>query len=320
MAIKCNIITDSPCDLSHDYCAENNVRVIHFSYTEMVKEDDKGKSREPLVGVDDMFYETDSHEFYKAIKDGACPMTSQPSQGEIEILFREIIETGIPTVYLCFSSGISGCYNGSLAVLDRLKEELGEDIPLYIVDLKMGSTPQSLFVAEAVRQRDRGLSAEELVRWANEAKWFVHTVFMVDDLQALKRGGRIPSGVAMAGSLLDVKPLLTFDLDGRLAMLGVCRGRKKAMRKMARIYEKEHAAASYGPVCAIGNADCEKDMRKFQEMILKDDETVVFMETTIGPTIGCHVGPGMLSCCFWGSDRRDDKSVADKIADDTRSE
>lgn len=312
MATKCNLITDSCCDLSKDYLDGAGVTCLHFSYTEA------GKPDGGLSGADDLFQKRSAHEFYDAIRKGATPMTSQPSQLEFETVFRAAIDSGVPTVYLCFSSGISGCYDGAMAVLGRLKEEKGDDIPLYIVDLKVGSTTQSLIVSEAVRQRDKGLTAKEMVRWATEARNFVHTIFMVDDLNALKRGGRIPSGVAAAGSLLDVKPLLTFDLDGKLAIMGVSRGRKKAIRKMAEYFEKNHNADIYSAVAAIGNADCPHDVGRLEDLIRKGDDSTVFIETSIGPTIGCHVGPGMMSCCFWGADRRKGMSVQDKIANDVR--
>ena len=111
---------------------------------------------------------------------------------------------------------------------------------LYIVDLKLGSAPEGLLVAEAIRQRNNGLTASELAAWAEEARYYVHTLFMVDDLTALKRGGRIPASIALAGTKLDVKPLLTFDIEGRLSMVGVVRGRKKGLRRMAEFYEKGH--------------------------------------------------------------------------------
>ena len=309
MTRKCNIITDSCSDLTQAYCDEHDLTVLHFTYAEA------GKGDEGFSGVDDLFVSRTPHEFYDAIRGGAMPMTSQPSQGEMETVFRAAIASGVPTVYLCFSSGISGCYDGACAVIERLKEELGEDIPLHIVDLKIGSTPQSLLIVEAVRQRDAGLTAEELVAWAREARWYVQTIFMVDDLAALRRGGRIPAALAVVGGLIDLKPLLTFALDGSLASVGVARGRKKAMRKMADFFAKNHSSDSYGSdLVAMGNADCPKDLHLFQDIVRKKDDSVVFMETTIGPTIGCHVGPGMMSLCFWGNDRRVGASVSDRIA------
>ena len=309
MARKCNLIIDSCSDLPKEFCDEHDLTVLFFTYGEA------GSDPGRFQGVDDLFQSRSAHDFYDAIRQGAAPLTSQPSQGEFERVFREAIASGVPTVYLCFSSGISGCYEGACAVLERLKEEFGADVPLHIVDLKIGSTPQTLLTVEAVRQRDRGLSAEEMVAWAEEARWYVQTIFMVDDLDSLRRGGRIPAALAVVGGVLDIKPLLTFDLDGSLASVGMARGRKKGMKKMADFYEREHVQDAYGSnLVAIGNADCEKDVRALQEIIGKRDEDALFFRSTIGPTIGSHVGPGMLSLCFWGNDRRNTASVSDRIA------
>lgn len=312
MTAKCNLLTDSCCDLTKEFLEANNVGVLHFTYVE------DGKPDGGLSGVDDLFESRSAHEFYQAMRDGAEPMTSQPSQAEFETAFRAALDSGVPTVYLSLSSGISGCYEGAVMALNRLKEEKGDDIPLYVVDTKQASTVQALLIIEAIRQRDKGLTAQELVRWAEEARYFAHAIFMVDDLNALARGGRIPSGVAVIGLLLDVKPMLTIDVDGKLAMVGMARGRKKAMRKFIEYYGKNHMACAYDNVVTLGNADCPNDLRHFAGMLGKEDDSALIVETNIGPTIGCHVGPGMLSCCFWGTDRRGTAPVSDRIASSVR--
>ena len=180
------------------------------------------------------------------------------SPAAIEAAWRRAAENGIPTVYLCFSSGLSSNYSTAAALLAQVKEEF-PDAPLYLVDLMIGSTPEGLLVLEALRQRDSGLSAEELVEWAEQARYFVQTAFMVDDLDALHRGGRIPASVAAAGSALNVKPLLTFDTSGHLALTGAARGRKKGLKQMADFFAKEHDTQGGSPVVLIGNADCPKD-------------------------------------------------------------
>lgn len=308
----CNIIVDSCCELSRGYCERAGLRVLNFSYTETVKGDDG------LTGVDDMYESTSAHDFYEAMRHGAQPMTSQPSQFAFETAFNEAIDSGTPTVYLAFSSGLSGAYEGASTALSRICRERGvesaAELGMYIVDLKLGSTPQGLIIAEAVRQRDRGLTAAELAAWATEARYYVQTMFMVDDLDALHRGGRIPAGVALVGGKLDVKPLLTFDTDGKLAVVGVVRGRKKGLRRMADFYCKSRNADLYSNVAAIGNADAAGDARRLRELIAKRDDTTMFLETNIGPTIGCHVGPGMVSISFWGEDRRGQTSISDRIA------
>ena len=106
MQYSYNIIVDSPCEITADFAKANQLKVLHFTYTE-------GNGDEGLCGVDDLFVSRTAHEFYEAMRNGAAPQTSQPSQHEFESAFREAIESGIPAVYLAFDSGISGCYEGA---------------------------------------------------------------------------------------------------------------------------------------------------------------------------------------------------------------
>ncbi|MGI6230046.1 MAG: DegV family protein [Tractidigestivibacter sp.] len=302
MAAKCNILTDSCCDFSQADIDEAGIKYLPFTYIETSKPDGGFK------GTDDLFQTRSAHEFYQAILDGACPMTSQPSQLAYEEAYEGAIKTGVPTVMFTLSSGISGAYNGAVTALDRVKEKHGGTLPtpIYVVDCLIGSTTQNLFIHAAVKKRDEGLTAEELVKWAEDARFHAHTIFMVDNLDCLHRGGRIPKSAAVVGGLLDVKPLLTFKLDGSLAIIGMARGRRKAMRKMAEFYENNHRTDVCGPVVAVGDADCDADADSLVRMLKPAEHDLKVYRSHIGPTIGCHVGPGMLSCCFWGEDRRKD--------------
>lgn len=312
MEPKFFLMTDSPCDFSQEMVDEMGIGLIRFSYAEADKPDGG------LHGTDDLFETSSAHEFYDAIRKGAHPLTSQPSQLEFEEHFRRCLELDVPTVYLCFDSALSGAYEGACLALARMEEEAGERLPIHIVDAKLASTGQYLLVVEAVRQRDRGLTAEEMVAWAEEVRYFVHTYFMVDDLECLHRGGRLPKSVAVVGGALDVKPILAFDLEGALTVVGLARGRKKGIRKLAANFESGHNRDDFSNVAAIGNADCRKDADRLVDMVRKTDDSTIAMVSTIGPIIGCHVGPGMVSCCFWGDDRRRGMSVSDRIAASVR--
>ncbi|MDO4537359.1 MAG: DegV family protein [Coriobacteriales bacterium] len=295
MAARCQLITDTGCDLPLEFLQEYNVELLHFSYTE------EGKPDGGFHGTDDLFSSISAHDFYDAIRNGATPMTSQPSQGEMEEVFRRVIDSGTPGVYLAFSSGISGCYEGAMTVYERLREEYGDDMPLHIVDTRIASSPFAMFIEEAIRHVEKGFTAEELVAWAEEYRYLAQTIFMVDNLEALHRGGRIPKGVATMGDKLNVKPLISFDRDGRLTIVGVARGRKKAIKKMAEYYTKYHDNYICPPIASIGNADSDhKDIEYLEVLIAKDNGPVRYLETNIGPVCGCHVGAGMMSCCFWG--------------------
>lgn len=197
-------------------------------------------------------------------------------------------------------------------VLEQLKEE-DPELDVTVVDTRLASTAEALFVYEALRQRERGLTAEELADWARESRNYIRCEFMVEDLEALRRGGRIPATVAFAGAKLDVKPILTIENDGTLGLVGIARGRKKGMKTMIEFYEKTRVD-QHPNIVVTGNADCEKDAKRFADMIRDNDESAMILETSIGPVIGSHVGPDMLSIVFWGKDQREEISMADRIA------
>jgi DegV family protein with EDD domain len=300
MAAKCNLIVDSCCDFTAAQVKEAGLVCLPFTYTEANKPDGG------FHGDDDLFQSRSVHEFYETIRKGAAPLTSQPSQAVYERAFRDALKSGIPTVCLCLSTGISGAYNGASIALDRIKEEKGEDkLPIYVVDSLQGSTTLNLLLHETIHQRDRGLSAEELVAWIQDARYKTHTIFQVDNLDTLHHGGRVPKSVAVVAGLLEAKPLLTWKLDGSLTFLGVARGRKKALRRMCSYYVDNHRDNVYGHVVAIGDADCPEIAEELADRLRKFDPELRVLRSTIGPTIGCHVGPGMFSCCFWGEDRRE---------------
>ena len=302
---RCNLIIDSPCELPLSFCEKHGLYVMPYNYT--------------LDGekiLDDMYASLTPKEFYDAMRKGATPQTAYPDPFTFERVYSEALDAGLPVVYLCFSSGLSNGYEAAAMAAERLMKERGNDVPLYVVDLKEESTPQYLVCWEAVRQRDKGLSAEEMVQWAEEVHYYVYTMFMCDDLNALARGGRIPQGVAFVGTKLNVKPLLSIDLDGKLTLAGVARGRKKGIQRLADYYMEHHDQRT--PIAAVGNADCPRDLEFLKHLIQeKVGYDVPFLESSIGPTIGCHVGPGMISCCFWGPDRRESNNamtVPDRIA------
>ena len=278
MPAKCNLIIDSCCDLPLELVQQDGVQLLDFNYII------DGKTYK-----DDFYQTISAKEFYDKIRNGAMPSTSQVAPAETEAAFRAAIESGVPTVYLCFSSGISSNYSTAYAIWSQLKAE-APDAPIFIVDLLIGSTPEGLLVLEALRQRERGLTAEEMVAWAEEARFFVQTLFMVDDLE----------------------PLLNFDTNGKLSLAGASHGRKKGLKQLAAFYEKAHAENS--KIALIGHAYSEKDADRVCELLAKQDESITVIKHNIGATIGSHVGAGMVSISFWGSDRREALSVADKIA------
>lgn len=295
----CRVICDSTCDLTPKRARELGVYVVPFHYME------PDRPQDGLNGDDDLFQQRDSHSFYQALRDGACPRTSQASQGEYEQAFRDAVEAGESAVFFSMSSGISGGYNGACLALERLRSQLDRmPVEIYVVDTLVASTPLTLLVEEACRRRDAGATARELADWALDARYRLHTIFMVDNLEALHRGGRVPRTVAVLGDTLDVKPLLHFNLDGTLGICGAAHGRKKGMKKLAAHFGKRYDPSVAGPIAAVGDADSVDEGDSLAGCLRDQRPDIMVLRPTIGPTIGCHVGADMVSCCCWGADRR----------------
>ena len=304
--IRCNVIIDSCCDLPPSVIDVPGVELLRFPYLVDGEEH-----------IDDMFASMPAHDYYEAMRKGAMCSTAQIPMYVIKEAFEKAIESGVPTVYIGFTSGLSGNFETASLIRDQLVEE-HPDAELYVVDSHLASIAEGLLVFESLRQRALGLTATELVAWVNEARFFVNEQFTLDSLEWLSRGGRIPPSVAFAGSKLDVKPMLDISLDGRLSLTGVARGRKKGIRQLAEYYRKHALELGAGTRIVIGSADCPKDVERLKSELYKVDETVLFLETAIGPVIGSHVGPGMLAISFMGKDARDDLSVSDRIAKKVR--
>ena len=299
---KCRLIIDSCCDLPADLVKTFDVEGV-LSLTYIMDDGDH---------PDDLWKTMTPHEFYERLRKGERSTTSQVPPGDIQNLFTKVAKEGVPTVYLCFSSGLSGTYAGAKAIWNDMKSDY-PDFELHIVDSKLASAAAGLLVIEAVRQCDQGLTAAELAAWIREARYYVHGYFTLASLETLQRGGRIPDMAGVVGSKLDIKPILSFDLEGNLSFFAFARGRKKAIKHMIQTFEERFD--DYGPGdVLIASADAPKEQKSIAEQVQKSQHKTKIQHTSVGPVIGAHVGPEMLAIVFWGPDRRQYKSLADRIA------
>lgn len=299
----CRLLLDSCCDLPRNVLDEAGVDFFRFPFIMNDGEhfDDLGITMTPK-------------EFYDRLRKGEVSGTAQVPYPMLLEKFEQAAQEGTPTVYLAFTSGLSGTYE----TVERVAEEVREKYPtfeLYTVDTKLASVAEGLLVYEAIRQRERGLSARQLAEWAQEARWYVHCLFTVDSLEPLRRGGRIPDMAAYAGAKLDIKPLLNIDLNGALALAGVSRGRKKSLKALVACYQEDHDTSSSAPqTIIVGHADDESSAKWVEGKLDLPKNSLPPIRCNIGPTIGSHVGPDMVALVFWGADRRASTSIADRIA------
>ena len=300
---KCRLVLDSCCDLPQQVLQDAQIEYFQFPF-----------SMNDGEHLDDLWQSMQAKEFYRRLRKGEVSGTAQIPLAELNEKFESWATDGTPTVYLAFSSGLSGTFE----TVERLAEQLKKDHPdfeFHVVDTKLASIAEGLLAYEAIRQLDKGLTAQQLATWATEARWYVNCGFTIDELECLRRGGRIPDMAASAGSKLKIKPMLDFHLDGTLNLKGVARGRKKALKTLVSIYDEGHSQGNGSDeVVLMAHSDCESDMRWVEEHLDRPEGSVPVLQCEIGPVIGSHVGPGMVAIAFWGTDRRENVSIADRIA------
>ena len=307
-ANRYRIVVDTCADLTPEIAATLDVDILGFPYM--------------LDGVehtDDIWTSITPAQFYDQIRSGVRASTSAISHGRYLEFFTQCAEEGTPTVYLCFTSALSSSYDFACQAADQVRAE-HPDFELYVVDNALPCACGELLALEAVRQRSAGLTAAQLAEWADQAKTCVHGYFTLDSLDSLAAGGRIPPAAAQLSSKLDIKPSLSFDLAGSLTLTGVNRGRKKALKSLIKAFKENYVHDPTLPITIV-SADAEKDADWVEAAVRKEDgcSDVTIIRGAVGPTIGAHVGPGMVALIFWGRDRAEKVSLTDRIARKIRS-
>lgn len=288
MGIK--IITDSSCDLPREYVDDNNIEVISLvlNLNGQIIKDDLGKT---------LSYK----DFYQKMRDGATPTTSQVNAHEFEEAFIKHIKNGDSIIYISISASLSGTFNSANIAKNNLLEEYPE-AKIELVDSLSASIGQGLLVLKACEMRDNGASIEEIVEWIEENKRKVIHTILIDDLNHLKRGGRISGATATIGGLLNIKPSAYLDDEGKLAQGEKIKGKKKALRFLANEV-KERAIDSENEVLYICHGDCQEEAESLRDIIEHEVKFKNVIINYIGNVIGAHTGPGALAVIFLGKNR-----------------
>ena len=279
------IFTDSSCDLNKEIIEQYNIKVMQL---EVIIDDNA-----PVLNC-----EVDIKEFYSKLRDGANAKTSAVTLGYFEEKMRESLDEGNDILYVGFSSGLSATYNNGVMVIEDLQKEY-PDRKIYYIDTLCASVGQGLLVYYASILKEAGSSIEEIRNKVEDVKQRIHHEVTVDDLFFLKRGGRISSTTAIAGSVLKIKPIIVMDEEGHLQNVGKVRGRKSALKELYTKL-KDKICVDELPYVFISHADCIEDANALVDMIKADYESVEVFVSDIGPVIGAHTGPGGLALCYLG--------------------
>ena len=211
------LITDSTADLDESWAKDQDVEILGLHIT-----------------LDGQVYETvgekrlTSDLLLERMKNGSKPTTSQINVGQFEEAFRRHAEAGEAVLYLAFSSVLSGTYQSAVMAREMILEEFPEAI-IEIVDTLAAAGGEGYLSVLAVEARDQGQSLEETKAMIEDILPRLRTYFLVDDLYHLMRGGRLSKGSAIIGSLVNIKPLLWIEADGKLVPIAKVRGRKKGI-------------------------------------------------------------------------------------------
>lgn len=254
----------------------------------------------PMV-YDGALDEFDCHTYYEKLKNGSIIRTSLLNTQRFIDSFRPILEQGEDVIYIAMASGISGTYQAARSAADELMEEFPDRF-IHIVDSKtcgLGSGMQAIKSAELCHQ---GLSAREAAPILDEYALHCCSYFTVDDLNFLKRTGRVSGATALIGTALNIKPILYGTADAVIVSCDKVRGRKKSITALANIYKNKAVNPSEN-IVYISHGDCEEEANVLAEKICAIHQPKEIVICPHEPFSGAHVGPGMLGLFFYGSER-----------------
>ncbi|WP_282804475.1 DegV family protein [Clostridium tetani] len=285
------IFTDSCSDLPIEYIKEKNIKFARLTctYNDKTYFDDFGQS---------LSYK----EFFDDLRKGVTPITSQPSVDEFYTNFKSIVDSGKDILYICVSTGLSGSENSATIAKNMMLEEY-PNAKIYIVNVLTASLGQGIMVMKAVEMKEEGKSLEDIVSYIEEHKQRLNTFMTVDDLNHLKRGGRLSTAAAMIGTVFNIKPILSIDQDGRVISIDKTRGRKGSLKKLADLL-LERIEEAEKQIIGISHGDCIEEVLKLKDAILSKINVKDVIINYTGPAVGTHGGPDSVSIFFMGKERK----------------
>ena len=240
-------------------------------------------------------------DFYKLMKEGHTGTTSQLTAETIEEFFTPYLEEGNDVLYVVFSSALSGTYANACKALERLKAKFPER-KIFFVDSLTASTAEGKMVYEAALNRENGFSIEENAASLEETKLNLAVWFTVDDLQCLRRGGRLSATAAFLGSLLSIKPVLHVTDEGKLVPVEKTIGRKASLLSLIKRC-KEDILDPENDAVFIASALSFDDEKRVEEKLRNELHVKNVFVSKIGPVIGMHSGPGTFLVTFYSKKR-----------------
>ena len=288
------ILTDTSANLDTAVLQQRNIHVIPFHF---------------YVDGQSHFCENtakfDGKAFYDAIRAGARSTTSQISPQAYIDEMTPMLAAGDDVLFVSMSSGISGSFASSQVAAQHLSADFPQRT-IRLVDTRGASLGEGLLALRAADMRDAGADIDETA----DAIFALHRnmcqIFTVEDLKYLRATGRVSGAAALVGSILQIKPLLKGDDEGKIVCFSKLRGRKRSIQAMAERYDelvKDAEAQTVG----IAHADCPEDAEMLAALLRRNHPPKEIMTVVYEPVTGSHVGPGALALCFLGDETARDR-------------
>ena len=249
----------------------------------------------------DLGEKTDFKKFYQTVRGGEIPKTQALNPEDYKRILTPYFERGEDVLYVSFSHKLSGTFAQLDAALKELKE-IYPDRKCTVFDTNSISLGAGIQAEQAAILKQNGASDEEILAFLEDFTNRVAVYFVVDDLMHLKRGGRCSGLAAVAGTLLGLKPMLTFNEEGGLSVITKLGGRKKAITTLANKVIDELTDEDKYSVYVV-DADCKEEGDKLRDLILAKRPNANIVRQIVGPVIGSHCGPGTLGVIFVAAKR-----------------
>jgi DegV family protein with EDD domain len=286
--MKYQIISDSSCDLSLEYAKENHLEIVPF----YVSFDGENYYQEGL--------EVSHTEFYnRMIEEHAIPKTSLPSIQDYVDKFLTYAEASMPVICICITSKFSGSYQAASNAREIVLEKYPMAV-ITVIDSMVNTVLQGLFVKEALRIQADGIEYNQAIAHLERIKTTGRIIFTIDNMEYLKKGGRIGKLLSFASATLLIKPLIILR-EGEIFPAGITRSREKSKKKLIDIAQEYFQKKNENPrdySFVVGTGIDDQEAEKFIELIGQELPVKGLMMEHIGVTIGSHTGPHPIGIAF----------------------
>ena len=282
------ITVNSTVDLPKEWLEERHVPVIPLKYTI------DGETYTDMEGLS-------AKEFFDKLREGKMSTTSQVNPEEAADMLEPFLKEGKDILHLGFSSGLSGTLN-SMKIAGEMLQEKYPEAKVIVIDTLCACLGEALLLYKALQQKEKGMNIDELAQWVEEDKLHICHNVTVDDLHHLQRGGRISKTTAVLGTLVQIKPIIHMDDNGKLQVIGKERGRKKSLNKIVDM-AVEQSKGWDNDIIMITHGDCIKDAEYVAKLVREKMGIDNILINNIGTVIGSHTGPGVVAVFCMGNKR-----------------